>query len=121
MGLKWKESNSWNPKSNSILERINQVLGDGLRAFDLDNININHKDDDPFNDYTTALAYAIRFAYHQTHGHSPGQLVYGQNMFSPVESNIEGNKIIYRKQNKNRRNKERENFKNIDHNFRKGD
>ena len=42
-------------------------------------------------------------------------------MFLPVESNIEGNKIIYRKQNKIQRNKERENFKSIDHNFRKGD
>ena len=56
MGLKRKESNSWNPKSNSILERIHQVLGDGLRAFDLDNINIDPEDDDPFDDYITALA-----------------------------------------------------------------
>ena len=56
MGLKRKESNSWNPKSNSILEKIHQVLGDGLRAFDLDNINIDPEDNDPFDDYIIALA-----------------------------------------------------------------
>ena len=56
MGLKRKESNSWNPQSNLILKRIHQVLGDGLRAFNLDNINIDPEDDDPFDDYITALA-----------------------------------------------------------------
>ena len=71
MGLKRKESNSWNPQSNSILKRIHQVLGDGLRAFDLDNIDINPEDDDPFDEYITAVAYAICCAYHQSHGHSP--------------------------------------------------
>jgi len=56
MGLKRKESNSWNPKLNSILKQIHQVLDDGLRAFDLDNINIDPKDNDLFDDYITALA-----------------------------------------------------------------
>ena len=38
-----------------------------------------------------------------------------------MQSNIEWNIIIYRKQNETQRNKERENFESIDHNFWKGD
>ena len=59
IGLKRKESNSWNPQLNSILERIQQVFGDKLRLFDLDNININTGENDPFEKYITAVAYAI--------------------------------------------------------------
>ena len=36
MGLKEKTSLPWNPQSNSILERIHQVLGDCLTTFELD-------------------------------------------------------------------------------------
>ena len=51
MGLKKKPSNSWNPQSNVILERIHQVFGDGLRSFDLDNKDIDPEDDDPYDEY----------------------------------------------------------------------
>jgi len=85
MGLTKKPSSSWNPQSNAILKRIHQVLAEGLRAFDLDSKEIAHDDDDPFEKYLSAVAYAIRSAYHQTHGHSPAQLVFGRDMFLPVE------------------------------------
>ena len=50
MGLKKKTSHPWNPQSNSILERIHQVLGDGLRTFDLENMDIDESDEDPFDE-----------------------------------------------------------------------
>ena len=50
MGLKPHRSNTWNPQSNSILERIHQVLADGLRAFNLNGAEIAPKDDNPFDD-----------------------------------------------------------------------
>ena len=71
MGLKKKKSNDWNPQSNVILKRIHQVLEEGLWAFDFDNKEINPDDDNPFEEYLTAVAYAICSAYHQMHGHSP--------------------------------------------------
>ena len=71
MGMTQKRGNSWNPQSNSILERIHQVLGDGLRAFDLDNAEIDLDNDDPFDKYISSVSYAIRSSYHQTHGHFP--------------------------------------------------
>ena len=121
MGLKKKPSNSWNPQSNAILERIHQVLGDGLRAFDLDNIDIDKEDDDPFDEHITSVAYAIRCAYHRTHGNSPGQLVFGRDMFLPVDRKINWDKITERKQQMIQKSNERENKSRIDHNFEKGD
>ena len=34
-----------------ILERIHQVLEDGLQAYDLDHKDVNQEDDDPFDEY----------------------------------------------------------------------
>ena len=96
MGLKKKPSNSWNPQTNAILEQIHQVLGDGLRAFDLDNMDIN-KDDDPFDKYITAVAYAICSVYHRTHRNPPEQLVYGLDMFLQVDQKIELGGINHKK------------------------
>ena len=98
MGLKRKESNSRNPQSNAILECIHQVLGDGLQDYNLDIKNADPEDDDPFDEYTTTVAYAICCAYQQTHKHSPGQLVYGRDMFLPVDHKIDWEKMIMRKQ-----------------------
>ena len=72
-----------------ILKRIHQVLAEGLRAFDFDNKEIAHDNNDPFEEYLSVVAYAIRAAYHQTYGHSPAQLVFGRDMFLPVERKID--------------------------------
>ena len=77
MGLKEKTSLPWNPQSNSILERIHQVLGDCLTTFELEELDIDvDEEEDPFEEYLTMATYAIRCAYHKTHGYSPGQLVF---------------------------------------------
>ena len=88
MGMTPKRENSWNPQSNSILERIHQVLSDGLRVYDLENIDIDPEDDDPFDEYLSAVSYAIRSSYHQTHGFSPAQIVYGRDMFIDSQPKI---------------------------------
>ena len=43
MGLKHCPSNAWNPRSNAILERIHQVLVDGLVTFNLEGTHIDVK------------------------------------------------------------------------------
>jgi hypothetical protein len=119
MGLKRKPSGAWNPQSNAILERVHQVLGDCLRTFNLENRNLDP--DDPFEEFLTATAYAIRSAYHTTLGYSPAQLVFGRDMFMPVNFDVDWNKI---KQNKQRRinlNNQRENNKRINHAYAPGD
>ena len=46
VGIKYKSSLAYNPQSNAIIERVHQVLGNGLRTFDLDNVDLDG--DDPF-------------------------------------------------------------------------
>ena len=121
MGLVPHWSNTWNPQSNSILERIHQVLADGLRAFDLDGAEIDPEDDDPFDEYISSVSYAIRSAYHQTHGFSPAQLVFGRHMFLDTQAEIDWDEIRKRKQRKIRESNERENANRIDITFKKGD
>ena len=121
MGLVPHRSNTWTPTSNSILERIHQVLADGLRAFDLDGAEIDPDDDDPFDEYLSSVSYAIRSSYHQTHGFSPAQLVFGRDMFIDSQAEIDWDKIKARKQRKIHENNRQENVNRIDHTFKKGD
>jgi hypothetical protein len=75
LGMKAKTSlPSWNPQSNAILERIHQVLQDALTSVDLDNMDIEDDNEDPFNECLTKASYAIRSAFHATHGYSPSTI-----------------------------------------------
>ena len=56
IGLKQCPSNAWNPQSNAILERIHQVLADGLVKFDLENKPIDVNKDNPFDEYPTVVS-----------------------------------------------------------------
>ena len=67
------------------------------------------------------MAYAIYYAYHYTHQNSPGQLVYGRDMFLPVDRKINWEELITRKQQTICKNNDQENSNRIDHNFKKGD
>ena len=111
----------WNPSSNGILERVHQVLADGLRAFDLDGVEIDPEDDDPFDEYISSVSYAIRSAYHQTHGFSPGQLVFGRDMFLDTRAEIDWDEMRERKQRRIRKSNEQENKNRIDIQYKKGD
>ena len=83
----------WNQQSNSILEIIHQVLQDCLTTFELDTKDIDKNDDDLFDEYLAMASYAIRSGYHATHGYSPGELVFGRNMFMPVYKKIDWDAI----------------------------
>ena len=121
MGMQKFVGLPWNPQSNSILERIHQVLADGMRVFDLENMDIDPEDEDPFDEYLTSVAYAIRSAFHQTHGKSPAQLVYGRDMFLPIDTEIDWEEIKIRKQNRIRVSNDRENRSRIPHTYQPGD
>ena len=119
MGIKRKPSNAWNPQSNAIIERVHQVLGDNLRTFDLEKADLTGPE--PFEEFLTATAYAIRSAYHTTLGYSPAQLVFGRDMFMPVNFEADWAKIKQNKQNRIDRNNDRENQKRRDHKYSPGD
>ena len=113
MGLKEKISLPWNPQSNAILERIHQVLEDYLTTFELDNLDINKEEEGPFEKYLSMVSYAIRCAFHKTHGRSPGQLVFGRGMFMPIKIPIDWIAIC--------KSNERENSKQIHFQYQRGE
>ena len=91
------------------MARIHQVLAEGLVTFDLEGTHIDEDKEDPFGEYLTAVSYAIRSSYHQSHGHSPAQLVFGRDTFSVVSTDIDWNAIKANKQTKIDKNNAREN------------
>jgi hypothetical protein len=121
MSLKRKPSNAWNPQSNAILERIHQVLADGLLTFDLEGTPIDEENDDPFEEYLSTVSYALRSSYHQAHGHSPAQLIYGRDMFLPVSVDIDWESIKNRKQQTINRSNDRENSSRVPHQYKTND
>ena len=56
---------------------------------DLENIEIDEDDVDPFEPYLTKAVNAIRGAHHATHGISPCQLVFGRDVFMPINVDTE--------------------------------
>ena len=63
---------------------------------------------DLFDEYLTAVLYAIRSSYYQSYGHSPAQLVFRRDMFSPVTVDVDWNAIRENKQMRINKNTDRE-------------
>ena len=76
--IKAKRISVKNPKANSVLERIHQVVGDMLRSKDLENYDFQNEN--PWADILSSVAWAIRSTVHTTLDATPGQLVFGRDM-----------------------------------------
>ena len=61
-GMKDKPSTSYNQQSNGSIERVNQVLGNALRTFELKEKGLNTND--PWGHFLSAAAWAIRSTVH---------------------------------------------------------
>jgi hypothetical protein len=118
-GLKRKASLSWNPQSNGIVERIHQVLADGLRTFELEKQELD--DIDPWSPFLAACAFAIRSTYHTTLHASPAQLVFGRDMLLPINFNANWARIRANRQRMINQSNLRENRKRLIHEYKVGD
>ena len=65
-----------------------------------------------------SVVHSIR---HMCYGYSPGQLVFGHDMFMPIETTIDWNLIKERKQKAIHKSNERENSKRIHRQYEKAD
>ena len=70
-----------NPTANAIVERIHLVMGNMTRS----QLATEKKFDDPVADMTAACAWAIRSTISTVTKHSPGQLVFNQDMILRIE------------------------------------
>ena len=91
MGIKPKQGNFWNLQSNAILERIYQVLSDSLRVYNLDNIDIDEDNNDPFDENLAAVSCAIIWSFitKRMDFLHPAQLVFGRDMNINLQPKID--------------------------------
>ena len=118
-GMKQKPTTDYNPQANAILERVHQVLGNQLRTFELDKQEL--PEENPFEPFLTATAYAIRSTYHTTLQATPGQLVFGRDMILPIQFKADWAQIALRKQNIINKSNSKENKKRLHHEYKVGD
>jgi hypothetical protein len=114
-GMREKPSSSYNPQSNGIRERVHQVLGNALRAFELENKELDTTD--PWGPFPSAEAWAIRSTVHTTLDATPGQLVFGQDMLLPIQLKMDWARIQQCKQDIINVNNRKENSKRIEHKY----
>ena len=118
-GLKKARSTPHNPQSNGIVERVHQVLNNCLRAYELEDTELNEKD--PWTPFLAAAAFAIRSTYHTVMAATPGQLVFGRDMILPLTFKADWARIQLLKQQETNKNNERENKKRLPHKYNVGD
>ena len=118
-GIRQKPTTDYNPQANAILERVHQVLGNQLRTFELGKEEL--PEENPFEPFLTATAYAIRSTYHTTLQATPGQLVFGRDMILPIQFKANWASIALRKQKIINQSNAKENKKRLQHEYKVGD
>ena len=81
-GCKHKPTTKYNPQSNGIIERVHLVLTDILRTFEMEERELDEHE--PFTEFLSSAAFAIRSTFHTTLGATTGQLVFGRDMILPI-------------------------------------
>jgi len=108
-----------NPRANSVLERIHQVLANLIRTQEISEIELD--EDDPWAGTLSAAAFAIRSTYHTTLMGTPGQLVFGRDMIFNIQHVADWKKIKLNKQRIIKKNNQNENNKRIAYEYKVGD
>lgn len=79
-----------------VKEDVHAVLNDILRTFELEERELSP--DDPWSEFLSAAAFAIRATYHTTLQATPAQLVFGRDMILPIAVEANWDLIKHRKQ-----------------------
>ena len=118
-GLERKPTTPYNPQSNGIVERVHAVLNDILRTFELEKRDLDETN--PWMEFLSAAAFAIRATYHTTLQATPAQLVFGRDMLIPITTQANWELIRQRRQEEINRNNDRENRSRIPHEYQVGE
>ena len=95
-GIRTRPITARNPQANSIIERVHQTIGNMIRSFEVQSIDLD--EDDPLSGILSAVSFAIRATYHTTLQASPAQLVFGRDAILNVRHEANWNYIRERKQ-----------------------
>jgi hypothetical protein len=77
-----KNSTSFNPQSNGILDRVHLMLNDALITAEVDDRELD--DRNPWGPFLSSAAYSIHSNFHTTLKATPGQLLFGRDMVLPT-------------------------------------
>jgi hypothetical protein len=107
-----------NPQANAILERIHGVLGNMLRASELDMAELVKASD--INAFLSDAAWAVCSTYHTVLKASPGAAIFGQDMLFDIPFIADWQKIGEYRQRLTDRSNARENKGRIDYDYEVG-
>jgi hypothetical protein len=117
-GIKRKQTSVKNPQVNSILERIDGVLGNMLRTSELDMAESVKASD--INVFLSDAACAVCSTYHTVLKASPGAAIFGQDMLFDIPFIADWQKIGEYRQRLTDRSNARENEGRIDYDYEVG-
>ena len=120
-GIKLKLITTANPQANAIVERVHQVIGNMLRAFDLEDCYLLPPPMDPLEGIISAISFAIRSTWSTTMRATPGQLVFGRDMLLNIKHVVDWHYMQTRRQKIASENNARENAKRVPHKYKVGD
>ena len=99
---------------------MHQVLGNQLRSFELEERELT-EEEETFEPFLTACAYALKCTQHTTFKATPGQLVFGRDMILPIQFQADWALITKQKQESINDSNFKENKKRIKYDYKKGD
>ena len=82
--------------SNTVLERIHQVLGNQVRTFNISTQTYVDKYD-PWTGIFSVTAFAIFSTTNRKFFYSPGQLIFGRDMILPIKHRVDWELIRQKK------------------------
>ena len=94
------------------------LLNDILRTFELEDRELYEAD--PWTEFLSAAAFAIRATYHTTLNATPAQLVFGRDMILPISIRANWARIKEKRQMEILRNNARENKGRVPHHYKEG-
>jgi hypothetical protein len=108
-----------NLQGNSIIEKVHQVMGNMLRAFELEkrDLDLNNH----WAQFLQVCAYGIRSTYSTILQASPGHIVFGRNMIIDVRFQANWDRIKNNKQKSIEKSNRCENLNRSNHKYKVGD
>ena len=108
-----------NPQANAPVERVHQVIHNMLVTKELDKHLFDYIN--PWGEFLSSIAWAIRTSYNSSTQATPAQLVFGRDMLFNITKVIDWKLITERKVKQVQKDNNRENSKRIPHEYSVGD
>ena len=108
-----------NPQANAIVERVHQTIGNIIRTFKIQEMDLDNEN--PWEGILSSTMFAIRSTVHTTTQHTPSQLVFGRDAILNINQEANWQLIKQRKQALINKGNERENRRRQSHVYNTGD